>query len=58
MKLSGNVLGLKRMKTDEFGHNSCIINEVTKMTEKYFFFKKKFNFCFIFDLLLLFCFVF
>ena len=25
------------MKTDEFGHNSCIINEVTKMTQNSFF---------------------
>ena len=33
MKLSGKVLGLKRMKTDEFGHNSYIINEVTKMIQ-------------------------
>ena len=37
MKLWGHVLGMKWMMTDEFGHNSYIINEVSKMIQKSFF---------------------
>ena len=29
-----HVFGVKWMLADEFGHNSCIINEVTNMTQK------------------------